>query len=70
MTEKTETKKLETNRTFAETNPDFKGACEAAGVKVTRRQASKYRSHKGTAYRVGLPKMNRERNANENPAQN
>ena len=60
MTEKTKTM---TNREFAMSNPDFKGACEAAGVKVTRRQASKYRAHKGTAYKVGLPKMNRERNA-------
>ena len=31
-------------------NPDFNAACEAAGIKATARQASKYRMGKGLAY--------------------
>lgn len=32
--------------------PDFKVACEAAGVPVTKRQASKWNNRKGAAYNI------------------
>lgn len=38
-----------TNEEYA-ANPDFKAACDAAGIPATRRQASKYRMGKGRAY--------------------
>lgn len=31
-------------------SPSFKKACEAAGIPVTRRQASKFRKKRGLAY--------------------
>ncbi len=39
------------NATFAATNGAFKAACEAAGVKNTKRQASKFRNKYGAAFR-------------------
>ncbi len=38
------------NATFASTNGAFKAACEAAGVKNTKRQASKFRKKRGAAF--------------------
>jgi hypothetical protein len=40
----------QTHREFAEKNKQFRDACEAAGVKPTRRQAQKFRAGKGSAY--------------------
>lgn len=40
----------ETNRTFSQTNGRFQNGCELAGIKVTPRQASKWRQQKGAAY--------------------
>jgi hypothetical protein len=42
----------ETNANFAKTNKIFQTACEIAGVKPTKRQASKYRMKKGLAVRI------------------
>ena len=40
-----------TNKKFAETDQTFIAAYERAGIKVTTRQASKYRNGKGKAIR-------------------
>lgn len=40
------------NATFAATNGTFKAACEAAGVKNTKRQASKFRNKYGAAFKA------------------
>lgn len=42
-----------TNLFFSQNNQEFIRACEAAGVKPTPRQASKYKSKKGLAYTLG-----------------
>jgi hypothetical protein len=42
------------NRKFAETDTNFQAACEAAGVKPSARQASKYRNGMGAARRGSL----------------
>jgi hypothetical protein len=39
-----------TNRDFMKADETFKVACELAGVQVTVRQASKFRSEKGKAF--------------------
>jgi len=36
---------------FREEHPDFLGACEKAGIKSTRRQASKWLMKKGKAFK-------------------
>jgi len=38
------------NTVYAKTNDHFKAACEAAELKPTSRQASKFRNKKGKAY--------------------
>lgn len=38
------------NAQFAKDDLHFRVCCELAGVQPTRRQASKYRNHKGSAY--------------------
>jgi hypothetical protein len=43
---------IETNANFAKTNKTFQTACEIAGVKPTKRQASKYRMGKGLAIKI------------------
>lgn len=41
-----------TNKEFAEQDTTFQDACEEAGLqKPTTRQASKWRNHKGIAYK-------------------
>jgi len=40
------------NQMFALQDAGFKAACEAAGVQPTRRQASKYRNQKGSAFKA------------------
>lgn len=40
------------NREFAKENKDFKFYCKKAGIKPTRRQASKYRMKKGEAWNL------------------
>ena len=40
------------NRVFALKDEGFKAACEKAGVQPTRRQASKYRLGKGSAFKA------------------
>jgi hypothetical protein len=42
----------QSNREFAAKNGGFQAACEAAGIKPTKRQASKFRNKTGTAYNV------------------
>ena len=37
---------------FADTNEQFKKACADAGVEPTKRQASKWRSKRGLAYKT------------------
>jgi len=44
--------KKETNRSVAANNKLFKLACESAGIKPTKRQASKFRMGKGLAYKA------------------
>ena len=39
------------NKEFAQKDQAFINACEKAGIKATKRQASKYRSKKGIAYK-------------------
>lgn len=39
-----------TNKEFAETNVEFKAACDIAGVKPTKRQASRFRNNRGKAF--------------------
>lgn len=39
-----------TNAHFSTHDPRFLAACERAGVKPTRRQASKFRAKRGRAY--------------------
>ena len=41
----------EFNRHFAKSNSHFNKCCEMAGVKPTKRQASKFRSGFGKAYK-------------------
>jgi hypothetical protein len=41
-----------TNKKFAAENVQFRNACEAAGLKLTKRQASKWRRHTGLAYQL------------------
>jgi hypothetical protein len=43
----------QTDREFAEKNGKFREACEAAGVKPTKRQAAKFRRKIGSAYNDG-----------------
>jgi len=38
------------NKVFARNDGAFNAACDAAGVKPTSRQASKFRNGKGSAY--------------------
>lgn len=38
------------NREFSQSDLIFKKACEEAGVKATKRQASKFRNGKGRAF--------------------
>lgn len=40
-----------TNKEFSETNEHFIEACERVDIKPTVRQASKWRNHKGLAYK-------------------
>jgi hypothetical protein len=42
-----------TNKIFAEQDEPFKKACEKVGITATKRQASKWRSGKGKAYKQG-----------------
>jgi len=48
-----------TNAKFAETDQDFRKACEKADIKPTRRQASRWRRKKGLAWRVATGKEGR-----------
>lgn len=41
------------NKMFAEKDMYFQKACQAAGVEITKRQASKFRNKKGSAYLLG-----------------
>lgn len=41
-----------TNAEFAETDQEFKAACQAAGIPATRRQASKWKLKFGRAWKV------------------
>jgi hypothetical protein len=43
----------QTNKEFASKNEDFIRRCEAAKVKPTKRQASKFRMGKGSAFKLG-----------------
>jgi hypothetical protein len=38
------------NRDFAASDPQFRAACERAGVSPTRRQASRWRRKRGSAW--------------------
>lgn len=40
-----------TNEVFAATNPEFREACEKAGIQPTGRQAGKFRRKVGKAYK-------------------
>jgi hypothetical protein len=42
----------ETLSAFAETNREFRAACDLAGVAPTRRQASRFKQKRGQAYAV------------------
>lgn len=50
---KVEKKPVLTNAMFAQKNEQFKYACESVNIKITTRQASKWRMHKGLAYTKG-----------------
>lgn len=41
-----------TNKKFAAEDVAFRNACEAAGLRLTKRQASKWRRHTGLAWNV------------------
>jgi hypothetical protein len=41
------------NKEFAQKDQAFINACEKAGIKPTKRQASKYRNKKGIAFKTG-----------------
>ena len=41
-----------TNRKFAQTDETFNSACTSLKLQPTARQASKYRNHKGLAYKA------------------
>jgi hypothetical protein len=51
MSEKKKEVKRVTNKMFSTEDGFFKKACEVAGIKVTTRQASKFRLGKGLAYK-------------------
>jgi len=42
-----------TNKEFFVKDQAFIAACEKAGINPTKRQASKWRNHKGLAWKVG-----------------
>lgn len=42
-----------TNKQFAEKNEEFKKACEKVEIKVSTRQASKWRMKRGKAWNEG-----------------
>ena len=42
------------NRVFSNTDQHFKNACDAAGVKPTKRQAAKFRKGWGLAFTKGV----------------
>ena len=42
-----------TNKEFTEQDVAFQKACEKVGIPITKRQASKWRSGKGKAYKEG-----------------
>lgn len=42
----------ETNDLFVHRNPEFKAACEKAGIPATSRQAGKWRRKEGLAYQT------------------
>jgi len=46
------------NSTFATTDQGFRQKCEWAGCEPTKRQASKYRLGKGSAFVANAPKGN------------
>ena len=43
------------HKEFARTNKYFQDCCEVAKVPPTKRQASKFRTKRGTAYEIGKP---------------
>lgn len=43
----------QSNEKFAKENMEFQSACDKAGVKATKRQASKWRNKKGLAHTKG-----------------
>jgi len=43
-----------TNKKFAEKDKNFIKACNIANVNNTKRQASKFRNQKGSAYKKGV----------------
>ena len=43
----------ETNKEFANSNPNFLTACASVGLKPTKRQASRWRNRKGKAFKEG-----------------
>ena len=48
--QRTKYQKGQSNRDYAEKNGAFRHACDEAGVKYTKRQASKFRNKRGAAY--------------------
>jgi len=54
MSDKKKTAGL-TNAKFAEQDDFFKKSCAEAGVEPTKRQASKFRMKKGSAWLLGRP---------------
>jgi len=41
------------NKEFAQQDQAFIAACEKVGIQPTKRQASKWRAHKGLAWKMG-----------------
>lgn len=50
-------KYITTNTDLAANDAYFRQCCEAASTPPTRRQASKFRRHQGTAFRTGKPRV-------------
>ena len=49
-----------TNKEFAKTDKFFQACCDAAEVKATKREASRFKVGKGKAHKIGKPIVDSE----------
>jgi len=57
---------MTTNAQFSETDKQFQGACQEAGIPTTARQAGKFQRQKGLAFKVLTKKVKVLKDSNSN----